>query len=58
MSNFSQKIGVSPNQQPTNPTPVEDREPSPFTQTLPGVFVDYEKAAELGYEEPQFAGIS
>ncbi len=57
MSNFSQKIGVSPNQQPTNPTPVEDREPSPFTQTLPGVFVDYEKAAELGYEEPQFDGV-
>ena len=50
-------MGMGTTTQPA-PAPVEeDREPSPFTQTLPGVFVDYEKAAELGYEEPQFDGV-
>lgn len=50
-------MGMGNTTQPA-PAPVEeDREPSPFTQTLPGVFVDYEKAAELGYEEPQFDGV-
>ena len=57
MSTFAQKMGIGTTTQPA-PAPVEeDREPSPFKQTLPGVFVDFEKAAEMGYEEPQFDGV-
>ena len=52
--------GVSPSQIPAQPAPppVDDSEPLPVTEVLPGVFYDEKTARDLGYEKPEFEGVT
>ena len=52
--------GVNPSQitaQPA-PPPVDDSEALPVTEVLPGVFYDEKTARDLGYEKPEFEGVT